>query len=161
MRQSSTKKESTSCMETVDSLGARSMKGAWEFVLLEGGGGLQPPVVENSPTDRSGTRFVLGPNPGLHRYGARVTAKLYKPLVNPDTGEVSQKEFELTSNELDVGGEVWGAEIRFVSSAAQPPFRGRVTVTSRTTARLGFEILPPEIEPSSAPWPLGRQIGFF
>ena len=135
-------------------------EGSVEFVLLEGAGVFEPPVVENSPTDEYKSTFVLGPDPGLHRYGARVTAKLYKPLVNPDTGEVSQKEFELTSNELDVGGEVWGAEIRFVSQQPDPIFvDGNGHIEDDT--ELGFEILPPEIDPLLRQWPLGRQIGFF
>ena len=135
-------------------------EGSVEFVLLEGAGVFEPPVVVNSPTQEYESTFVLGEEPGLHRYGARVKAKLYKPLVDPDTGEESQKEFELSSNELDVGGEVWGAKVRFVSQQPDPIFVDANGHIEETT-ELGFEILPPEIDPFLRLWPMGRQIGFF
>ena len=132
-----------------------------EPVLLDGSGNFEPGAITDSPDGTYQSKLFLGPEPGERRISSRVlAAKLTRPVVDPDTEEVSFVDFTRASPPQEPGFSVWGATVRLRAQEPDPIFvdaNGHV----EDEPKLTFEILPTEVDTMLRSFNPGRQLRVF
>jgi len=131
--------------------------------LLEGDGSFQPrSLSEANGADgiSYGFQFGFGEDAGMRRYSFSVEAKLNRPVVSSETGEVVIQQNSRSQGSLDDGRMLFGVIVRTLPQSPDPfvlDSSGHLAAGST----LGFEILPSVVDEALSEVTLGRVLEIY